>query len=129
MPIARVMNMPDGSTPPPTTGGGDSNGTMATSIIFSHAGTTAAQLGVPAQLHFGSSLAGIPSVAVAAADSGESQPIALAESGEPDPAKAEDTPHAATTAAADRATGERNASRHERARSQPNHRSGRDRRR
>ena len=40
MSIARVMNMPDGSTPVPVTlAGGDLNGTLAPSILTHQAGT------------------------------------------------------------------------------------------
>lgn len=80
MPIARVMNMPDGSTPTPPVGGGDVNGTLA--IQFgAHAGTPANALGVPTHLHFQCSKAGIPSVAVPMADEGEGQPVAIEEGG------------------------------------------------
>lgn len=39
MPISRVMNNPDGSTPVPPMGGGDMEGTLAISIRQHQAGT------------------------------------------------------------------------------------------
>ena len=65
MPIARVMNMPDGSTPVPAPGGGDSNGTLAASILWQHAGTAAQQIAVPAHIVAQTTTAGIPDASVA----------------------------------------------------------------
>lgn len=63
MPISRVMNNPDGSTPTPPIGGGDVNGTLAPSIVSPGSGTGADQLSQARHLHFLSSALGIPNVA------------------------------------------------------------------
>lgn len=60
MPIARVMNMPDGSTPIPQMGGGDVNGTLARSILWQHAGTGAIRRDIPAHLVAQTTQTGIP---------------------------------------------------------------------
>lgn len=85
MPIARVMNNPDGSTPAPALGGGDANGTLATSILGAHAGTGAGQFGCPRHLKFQTSTLSLPSVAVPSDGIGQSLPIAIEEGGEIDP--------------------------------------------
>lgn len=59
MPIARVMNMPDGSTPVPQMGGGDREGTLARSILWQHAGTGAMHRDLARHLTFGSTTTGI----------------------------------------------------------------------
>jgi hypothetical protein len=61
MPIARVMNNPDGSTPTPPIGGGDVNGTLALAILNHHAGTGAIQIDVPRALAAaGNTTMGVP---------------------------------------------------------------------
>jgi hypothetical protein len=60
MPIARVMNMPDGSTPAPALGGGDVNGTLAVSIVSPGSGTAANPLAVPRHQKLQTSPLGIP---------------------------------------------------------------------
>lgn len=75
MPISRVMNMPDGSTPVPPVGGGDGNGTAALSILGSHAGTAASAIAIPVHLKFGGSIKGVPN---AAAPHGEGMGQAVA---------------------------------------------------
>lgn len=60
MPISRVMNNPDGSTPVPPVGGGDSNGTLATSIFGAGTGTGADQISVPRHFHAQTTFTGIP---------------------------------------------------------------------
>jgi hypothetical protein len=47
------------SAAPVAQGGGDLNGTSATSILFAHAGTAGQQIGVPRNLGFGSTIAGV----------------------------------------------------------------------
>lgn len=66
MPISRVMNNPDGSTPSPPIGGGDVNGTLAVSIRMHHAGTGANQIAVPRHLVAQGTVTGLvnPSVVV-----------------------------------------------------------------
>lgn len=78
MPIARVMNMPDGSTPPVPIGGGDVNGTLNTAL-WAHAGTAASGIAQPRHLKIQSSSLGVPSVATALAGEGEGQPVAVEE--------------------------------------------------
>jgi len=59
------MNMPDGSTPVPQLGGGDVNGTLATSILIQQSGSGAGQIEQPPKLVFQTTMMGVPSVAVA----------------------------------------------------------------
>lgn len=79
MPIARVMNNPDGSTPTPPVGGGDSNGTLAASILGAHAGTAASAAGCPRHLKLQSTSLGVPSVATALEGEGMGQAVAIEE--------------------------------------------------
>jgi len=78
MPVARVMNMPDGSTPIPALGGGDQNGTLATSILGSHAGTGATQMALPRHICFQSKIIAIPG---GIAPQASSEPVMLASQG------------------------------------------------
>jgi len=63
--IARVMNMPDGSTPTPPLGGGDVNGTLAASILNHQAGTGWEQVELVRHLVHNTSAMGIPGAVVA----------------------------------------------------------------
>lgn len=64
MPISRVMNNPDGSTPVPPIGGGDVNGTLATSILGAQAGGATGAGYVERHQHFQTSALGIPSATI-----------------------------------------------------------------
>ena len=60
MSISRVMNMPDGSTPPvQPQGAGDINGSQQQTHLAGQAGTSNQQISTPRSLHFGSSTMGV----------------------------------------------------------------------
>lgn len=82
MPIARVMNNPDGSTPVPPIGGGDVNGTLASSILNSQAGTAGTQISVPRQLKLQSASLGIPNAMAPQLGESMGQTVAVEEGGE-----------------------------------------------
>ena len=64
MPIARVMNNPDGSTPvPQALAGGDVNGTLATSIIWHQAGSGAVAIDQARHLQHNTTTTGVPNAA------------------------------------------------------------------
>jgi hypothetical protein len=81
MPIARIMNNPDGSTPTPPIGGGDSNGTLAASILGAHAGTAASPIAQPRHLKIQSSTLGTPNAMVPQLGESMGQAVAIEEGG------------------------------------------------
>lgn len=60
MPISRVMNNPDGSTPVPQYGGGTNQGTLARSILHHQAGTGCIPRDMARHLHAQTSTMGVP---------------------------------------------------------------------